>query len=231
MSRIHYFLLALIFIYSCSNQSKIEEATAETSKEKTAISKPTQAIAPELLKYQDTDTWEVYNRKMTLGTDVLLHRGEEDGILWNKKEMFSNGTIEFDVKGRNEPGRNFVGLAFHIQDGKNYDAIYFRPFNFQSPNKSGNSLQYMTIPDNHWRKLRENHPGVYENPVNPVPDPTDWFHVKVEVNNPTVKVYVNDATEPSLVVDKLTTYTKGGVGFWVGYQTEGNFKNLKITHQ
>lgn len=216
---------------SCSNQSSSEQVATETATTKNTESNSEKAIAPALLKYQDTETWELYNREMTLGADVFLHRGENDGILWNKKEIFRNGTIEFDVKGRNEPGRNFIGLAFHIQDSGHYDAIYFRPFNFENPKKNGNSLQYMTIPDNHWRKLRENHPGVYENPVSPIPTPDDWFHVRVEVNHPTVKVFVNDATEPSLSVDKLTTYQAGGVGFWVGYQTEGNFKNLKMTHQ
>jgi len=127
-------------------------------------------------------------------------------------------------------GQSFVGFAFHIQDAENFDAIYFRPFNFGDAEKGGNAMQYVAHPDYGWRKLRTEHPGVYENPVNPIPAKEDWFHTKIVVNHPKVEVYVNNADTPSLVVDQLSTYKKGGFGFWVGNNSNGYFKNLKITN-
>lgn len=43
-----------------------------------------------------------------------------------------------------------------------------------------------------------------------------------------MSVYVGDATEPSLVVSKLSERTKGLVGFWVGNNSGGDFANLRI---
>lgn len=226
MNKIFNACLAFLLIYGCTNQVQPEQTTSVKEKVEKAV--PKKSIAPALLQYQDTNTWEVYNRKMTLGEEVHLHAGPNDGLLWNKKEVFGNGTIEFDMKGRDTRGTSFVGLAFHIQDNERFDAIYFRPFNFKSAEKSGNSLQYVSLPDFDWRKLRTEHPGVYENAVSPVPEPEEWVHVKVEVEHPTVKVYVNNSHKPSLTVDQLTTWKKGGYGFWVGHNSLGDFKNLKV---
>jgi ssDNA-binding replication factor A large subunit len=69
---------------------------------------------------------------------------------------------------------------------------------------------------------------VYEQPVKPVPDPNGWFHVRVVVAGSQVRVFVNDATEPSLVVNRLSERTKGLVGLWVGNNSGGDFANLRI---
>ena len=75
-------------------------------------------------------------------------------------------------------------------------------------------MQYISQPTYTWRKLRTEHPGVYEKPVDPAPDPNGWFHVRVVVAGSQVSVFVEDATEPSLVVTRLSERTKGLVGFW-----------------
>jgi len=43
-----------------------------------------------------------------------------------------------------------VGIAFHGSDNKTLDAIYFRPFNFQStdPVRKIHAVQYVSHPDN-----------------------------------------------------------------------------------
>jgi hypothetical protein len=35
-------------------------------------------------------------------------------------------------------------------------------------------------------------------PSRPVPDPDSWFHARIEVTDREVRVFVNDAKEPSL---------------------------------
>ena len=75
----------------------------------------------------------------------------------------------------------------------------------------------------------EEHPEKYENPIAPVPDPDGWFHAAIIVDYPAVTVYVNDADQPSLEVEQISTRKEGWLGFWVGYGSDGWFKNLKIT--
>jgi hypothetical protein len=43
-----------------------------------------------------------------------------------------------------------------------------------------------------------------------------------------VSVFVNDAKEPSLVVEQLSDRKKGLVGLWVGNTSGGDFANFKI---
>ncbi len=152
------------------------------------------------------------------------------GLLRLNNSNLSDGTIEFDVKGRNIPQKSFVGIAFHIQNDTTYDAIYFRPFNFKNADtlRRPRSVQYISLPKYDWPRLREEHPGKYENKVNPVPDPEEWFHAKVVILNGTIKVYVNQSTWPSLVVEKLSGVTTGGFGLWVGNGSDGSFANLTV---
>jgi hypothetical protein len=42
-------------------------------------------------------------------------------------------------------------------------------------------------------------------------------------------VFVNNASKPSLEVDKLSNSTKGGLALWVGNNSGGSFANLSIT--
>lgn len=188
------------------------------------------AVTPDLSGIEGTGNWITHNREASYYKgEVHLDGKAGDGLLWLKEMDFENGTISLDIKGRNEPGRSFVGMAFHGLDESTYDAIYFRPFNFQHPERKGHAVQYISHPEFTWHKLREEHSGEYENAVNPVPDPEEWFHVSIEVEHPVVKVYVNHSDEPSLTVQQISSGKRGFVGFWVGNGSEGAFRNLTIT--
>ena len=178
---------------------------------------------------------EVFNRSASSLTDgsrrvLRLNDTPGDGVAYWRGVELANGTIEFDVRGRDVQGRSFVGVAFHGVDSATYDAIYFRPFNFRTEDAARRlrAVQYISHPTFTWDKLRAEHPGVYEKPVNSPPDPNDWFHVRVVLAGPKASVYVGDATEPSLVVNRLSERTKGRVGFWVGNNSAGDFANLRI---
>jgi hypothetical protein len=186
-------------------------------------------VTPELTKITDPKTWESHNREVTFKKEVHLDARPGDGLVWLKDLNFSNGRIELDIRGRDEAGRSFVGLAFHGLNAQTYDAIYFRPFNFKNPQRSDHSVQYISHPENTWDKLRAAHPGKYEHAVNPVPDPNGWFHAVVVVEYPVVKVYVNNSDEPSLTVNQLSSRKEGWIGFWTGNNSEGDFRDLKIT--
>jgi hypothetical protein len=186
-------------------------------------------IVPDLSKVKDTTLWNLDDRELLNDDPVHLSRGEGDGILWLKDLNFENGRIEFDVKGKDKRGESFVGLAFHGFDKNNFELIYFRPFNFKSEEKKNNALQYVSLPDFTWQKLRKEHPGVYENAVSPVPDPNAWVHAKIVIDYPTVSFFVENSDVPSLTIEQLSDRKKGWIGFWVGSNSEGEFKNLRIT--
>ncbi len=175
------------------------------------------------------DKWTASNREVKFDEDtIMLSAAEGDGVLWLNKSKFKNGIIELDIKGENTPGRSFVGFAFHGVDMETFDAIYFRPFNFQNEQRRGNSLQYISLPEYEWSTLRKNFPGKYENPVEPIPDPSAWFHAKIVVSYPSVKVYVDGSSTPSLEVEQISEQRKGMIGLWVGNNSRGWFKNITI---
>jgi hypothetical protein len=185
-------------------------------------------IIPDLTQVNNADIWVLHNRSVTAGNEIHLDGKPEDGLLWIKNSIFSNGKIEVDIKGKDEAGRSFVGVAFHGINATRFDAVYFRPFNFKSAERNGHSVQYISHPTNTWFKLREDAPGKYENPVSPVPDPNDWFHATIIINYPFVNVYLNNSSAPSLTVEQLSSQKQGWIGFWVGNNSEGWFKNLRI---
>lgn len=185
-------------------------------------------IIPDLSQVSESNLWVLHNREMKIDEEVHLDGKPGNGLLWIKEPIFTNGTIECDIKGKDVRGRSFVGLAFHGLNDRIYDAVYFRPFNFKSPERKGHSVQYISHPEYTWNKLRNDFPEKYENPVLPVPEPTEWFHVTISVDYPIVKVFVNNSDEPSLTVEQLSSRKVGWIGFWVGNNSEGCFKSLKI---
>src|ERR1017187_621430 len=56
---------------------------------------------------------------------------------------------------RTIPGSG-LGIAFHGEDTSTYDAVYFRPFNFNTtdPVRKIHAVQYVSMPDNPWFRLR-----------------------------------------------------------------------------
>ena len=162
---------------------------------------------------------------------IKMNEAPGDGLAILNDVTFDNGTIEFDVKGRNVMQESFVGIAFLIQDRTTYDAIYFRPFNFMNADtaRRRRAVQYISQPAFPWETLREKHPGKYENKVTPVPNPDDWFHARVVVDGKKVSVFVNQSPLPSLEVVRLTDVQTGKVALWVGNGSNGSFANLVIT--
>ena len=195
-----------------------------------------QNSTPDLSKISDESTWEIHNRSAKIivedgDTFVSFDAQQGDGLATFQNLEFENGIIELDIKGKNVPGRSFVGMAFHIQDDETFNAIYFRPFNFKSPDKvrSGHSVQYISHPEFTWQKLRTDFPEQFENPVTPIPNPDEFFHAKIVVKWPMVIVFVENRNEPSLEVKMKSNFRKGKIGFWAGNGSDGSYKNLVVT--
>ena len=155
----------------------------------------------------------------------LKNATQKNAIAWFQEVNFSDGVIEFDLKGKDERGESFVGIAFHGLNDSTYCVVYFRPFNFRSPERSNHSVQFVDLPGHDWDLLREQFTGLYENKVNQTLDPNDWFHAKIVVAFPEVKVYVNNSEQPSLVVKQISLRSTGKVGLWID-SGDGWFRNL-----
>jgi hypothetical protein len=161
---------------------------------------------------------------------IRLTEDLEDGILWLNNIEFTNGTIEFDTRGKDVKQHSFVGIAFHGTDTTTFETVYLRPFNFkaaQEPWKS-RAIQYVAKPLFTWQVLREKFPGKYENAIAPAPEPGSWVHVRVVVQGETVTVYINRNSSPSLTVKTLSGIKTGSVGLYVADTSGGDFANLTI---
>lgn len=178
--------------------------------------------------------WELYGRQHapSIGRDSIVFERNDaaSAVLVLKHEVIGDAEIELDVRGRDDMDKNFAGLAFHMENDKKYEVVYFRPFNFFNPDtvRRSRSVQYVYEPEFPWYKLREQHPGQYENRVAPAPDPDQWFHVRIVIAHPSIKVYVNNNASPCLSVESLSAARTGGIGLYVGPGTRASFANLTI---
>jgi hypothetical protein len=156
--------------------------------------------------------------------------GNEGGgvVIWIEGSDFKTGTIEVDVRGRDEFQRSFVGLAFHGNDDKTYEAVYLRPFNFRAddPVRKQHAVQYISLPDYDWQRLRKEFPEEFENPVDASIVPTDWVRLRIVVQGQKIQIYVGATQTPALEVRKLGQLDGGMVGLWAAGESE--FANLVI---
>lgn len=164
---------------------------------------------------------------------VRLNGAPGDGLAWIDGLAFSGGRIELRLRGRNLPGQSFVGVAFNGVDDQTYEAVYLRPFNFraETPLQRGHAVQYIAHPAYTWNRLREERPEVFENSVEPAPDPDAWVDLRVEVDPAEVRVFVGEGSDPDLTVERLAERSGTRVGLWVGNNSAGEFADVRITPQ
>jgi hypothetical protein len=192
-----------------------------------ASQKTTHYDLPQMLKEQELITTS-YSQTSVLAGD------RKEGIrsvnsVWFKNISFSEGVIDVDMRGKDAFLKSFLGIIFHGVDTVTYDVLYFRPFNFRHTDTARRhwSVQYMSLPDNDFMKLRKDHPLVYESTVDPVPDPDGWFHVTLVIRDSILMTYINHSSRPSLEVRLLNSRRNGALGlFSDGYPSD--FANLTI---
>jgi len=175
----------------------------------------------------------VVNRVVSLDKSskvVRLNEVDSVGIAWIVGEHFTEGDIEFDVKGIDKYQGSFVGIAFHGADDRTYEAVYFRPFNFKATDtlRKLHAIQYMSIPKFDWPVLRDRFPGKYEKAMASGIDPNGWFHVKLVIIAESLSIYINRSKVPVLQTELLSQTEGEMIGYWVGNGSGGEWKNLKI---
>lgn len=153
------------------------------------------------------------------------------GIAWLKGTEFKTGTVELDIRGRNQFLKSFVGVVFNASDTARYENICFRPFNFRHQDSLRRtwSLAYTSEPDYPFFKLRKENAGQFEHEIIPNPKPEDWFHARIVIKKDSILVYVNGMGKPTLTVRRLGEYHGRRIGLWVfGNDTPGDFANLSV---
>lgn len=166
------------------------------------------------------------------------HKGPDDVMMaFVSGEDFKDGTIEIDVAGSLVPDapsddRGFIGLAFHAQEhGARREVIYIRPTNGRADDqvRRNHSVQYESIPDFPWYRLRQENPGEYESYSDL--DAGAWTRLKIVVTATKARLYINGSEQPCLIVNDLKLgETHGQVALWARWSTDAYFSNLTITH-
>jgi hypothetical protein len=187
--------------------------------------------AAEQAKQQSQHGYTVVNRAFVENRGVChMDQRYGEGIAWLDDKTLTNGDIEFEVRGRDAFQQSFVGFAFHGVDDTTYEAVYFRPFNFSSPDslRRTHAVQYVAEPAYRWRRLRTEFPAKYERYLSHAPDPNGWFHVRIHLNGAAVSVFVNGATQPAMEVQSIVNTGGKRLGLWVGDGSGGDWKNMRV---
>lgn len=167
---------------------------------------------------------------------VVPTSSESETLAIVKGTTFGNGTITLQVAGQtlsdaSATARGFIGLAFRVRtdDSVRYECFYIRPTNGRAEDqlRRNHSTQYISHPKYTWFKLRDEQPGVYESYADMVEG--EWIQLKIEVRDDKARLYVNGASQPSLIVNDLKMgKTTGAIALWVGPGTDGYFSDLTI---
>ena len=150
-----------------------------------------------------------------------------------KGAPFHNGEITVELAGQPAGGaaaaaRGFIGIAFHIQDGR-FEYIYLRPTNGRADDqvRRNHSTQYSSHPDFSFAVSRQQAPEKYESYVDL--EPGAWTRYRIAVEGAKARLYVHGAAQPCLIVNDLKLGdSSGGVALWIGPGTEGYFTGLQI---
>jgi hypothetical protein len=170
----------------------------------------------------DDDRWvltdDIARKEEHLGRKSLFLAASTFAYL--KDVDFEDGTIEVDVAA-SKP-RAFLGIVFRFESRDAHEIFYLRP------HKSGleDATQYTPALNGAHAWQLYSGPGF----TAAAEIPRDqWLHVKIEIAGLTGKVYLNDSTEPVMVITDLKRgYGKGSVGLW-GSAMGGHFSDFKFT--
>ena len=163
--------------------------------------------------------------------------GTHEAIATIPGVTFRDGTIDVDVsgapvKGASADARGFIGIIFRQQNNSRpFEIIYIRPTNGRADDqlRRNHSVQYSSEPDWPWDRLRKESPGMYESYADM--QAGEWTHMRIVVKGRDASLYINHADQPCLIVHDLKLgESEGGVALWTGSDTEGYFRNLKITN-
>ncbi len=149
----------------------------------------------------DSDRWTKSNARVFeyMGRDALMGMAHLDDV------EFDNGVIEVDIAVTGK--RSYPGIRFRMQSAGDYEECYVRP---HRAGLYSDAVQYAPVFNgiSCWQLFNGNgYTSAAE--INP----GEWVHMKIEVLGGQARVFLGDAAEPVLVIDRLEHGTsKGSIG-------------------
>jgi hypothetical protein len=126
--------------------------------------------------------------------------------------------------------RGFIGISVRTgARGEWSETFYLRPTNGRADDqlRRNHSVQYQSSPDYPWHRLREEHPGVYESYADM--EAGAWTRMRIEVQGTRAKLYLNGASQPSLVVNDLKQGDRAGrIALWAHVTTDAYFGPISV---
>ena len=159
--------------------------------------------------------------------------GNVGALVIVRDSEFQDGEFEVELAGEPGPGaaaaaRGFVGMAFRVADGGTYEAIYLRPTNGRAEDqvRRNHSVQYESLPDFPWSRLRKEFPEKYETYVDL--QPATWTRYRLVAQGAKVALHVHGAVQPTILVTDARSTRTGRIALWVGPGTVAHFAGLSV---
>lgn len=177
-----------------------------------AIAQKKTAAVPALT----TDHWTFATQKVTFLQEdgrPVMKLSADAGPVTTKDFVFTNGTIEFDVK------PNSLTFYFRYRDANENECFYFRM------NQAGNPTAVDAVQYAPYVKgvLLWNTYPQYQTNASFTKDA--WNHVKLVVSGTQMRLYVNGTTTPTLAVGRLEANTTDGR---IGFEGDMSVANLIV---
>jgi hypothetical protein len=142
------------------------------------------------------------------------------GVALVRGAAMENGTLDLDVAASDTT--NFLGVAFRAATPRFSNVLFLRP----GASGTEEAVQYGPAFNSLGVAWQVYH-GDGANAVADMPR-NRWVHIRVELEGPVARLYVDTATAPTLVVPRLVASGGAGLGVWAGAFGRGAyFSNIR----
>ncbi|KAA3616845.1 MAG: hypothetical protein D8M58_17745 [Calditrichaeota bacterium] len=142
------------------------------------------------------------------------------GFAFLKGLLLTDGTIEVDFNAHGN--RGFAGIVFRSKNKESHELVYLRCHLSNKPNAIQYAPRFNGVMG--WQLYsNKGHIANTEIPHN------RWIHLKLEVKGKKAFFYVNDSSEPDLIITDLKQkVSEGEIGLWA-LNGPGHFSNFSYT--
>jgi hypothetical protein len=130
------------------------------------------------------------------------------GVALVRGVAMENGKLDLDMAASDST--NFLGIAFRAASARFSNVLFLRP----GSSGTEEAVQYGPAFNSVGVAWQVYH-GNGANAVAEVPR-NRWMHVRIELDGPVARLYVDTATAPTLVVPRVVASGGAGLGVWAG---------------
>ena len=144
------------------------------------------------------------------------------GVALARDARMESGTLELDVAASDTT--NFLGVVFRAANPRFSNVLFLRP----GASGTEEAVQYGPAFNSVGVAWQVYH-GDGANAVAEVPR-NRWVHLRIDLDGPTARVFVDTATAPTLIVPRVVESGGSGLGVWAGAFGRGAyFSNIRYT--